>query len=305
MLESSSSPFLARDDSISLLGMIQRRRWTYIWIIAASVALMTVYSFVATQKYTAEITLFQRNFDFLSENMIGQSLLALGSSQLQSPIDHFTVAMTSRPVAQLLINKQGIDKILFEDQWNTETNSWKPKPGIFAWIKRQINVVFGLPAWTPPDESDLAELLQDKIDVTLTDTDGTLQLSYENKDPKVAALVLQSLYDDTMTIIRQDQVNALEHVFDTVLNRLNNTHNVILKSSITDFASQSLVEMTRASARSVEVGVLNPVRVSATPTSPRPLLNMLIGVLLGLLIIGSWYLFDLTAWTVRARLEAA
>ena len=166
-----------RTDEINLLDywrVVWKRRKVVIYVFLISVVSTAVISLLMTPIYQAKATLMP------VESSQGRFSTALGTLQNipfvggavggalgKTATDKLVTILNSRTIAEGVIKKMDLIKVLFKDVWDEKTEQWKSKK--------------------PPTLQDTVQTLQKGLVKITDDRKGLISISVEYKDPKLAA----------------------------------------------------------------------------------------------------------------------
>ena len=173
--------------------MVWKRRKVVIYVFLISVVSTAVISLLMTPIYQAKATLMP------VESSQGRFSTALGTLQNipfvggavggalgKTATDKLVTILNSRTIAEGVIKKMDLIKVLFKDGWDEKTGKWKLKK--------------------PPTLQDTVQTLQKGLVKITDDRKGLISISVEYKDPKLAADIANEY---TATLHQFLNVNAI------------------------------------------------------------------------------------------------
>jgi uncharacterized protein involved in exopolysaccharide biosynthesis len=193
-----------RTDEINLLHywrVIWKRRKIVIYVFLISVVSTAIISLNMTPIYQAKATLMPL------ESSQGRFSAALGALQNipfiggavggtlgKTATDKLVNILNSRTVAEDLINRLDLIKIIFKKQWDREKGTWKTDK--------------------PPTLQDTLQVLQKGFVKVADDRKGLISITVEYEDPKLAAdianeytVVLQKfLNENTISLAKRNRI---------------------------------------------------------------------------------------------------
>ena len=191
-------------DEINLLDywrIIWKRRKVVIYVFLISVVSTAIISLIMTPIYQAKATLMP------VESSQGRFSAALGALQNipfiggavggalgKTATDKLVNILNSRTVAEDVVKKLDLVKIIFKKQWDREKGAWKTDK--------------------PPTLQDTLQVLQKELVKVADDRKGLISISVEYEDPKLAAeianeytVVLQKfLNENTISLAKRNRI---------------------------------------------------------------------------------------------------
>ncbi|MBB4212472.1 LPS O-antigen subunit length determinant protein (WzzB/FepE family) [Rhodothalassium salexigens DSM 2132] len=257
------------------------------------VVLVSFYLWTANPEYTAELQVFpnsevQEQLE-LGVGGFGSSLNPFRSSTVEEAtvLERYLAAITSIGVAEELMAIPEVAHTAFVSQWGAEDQKWHPPGGAIASLKSFLYRFYGLPDWQPPDARDLSGYINRKVSITSFTAPGAAKaigyvLSYSSKDPEFAQNFLTHLHREAnRVVLQQERSRALERAA-YLQDRLKQART----KDVVETLSELLIENERKLMMMVvddsfAAMPLEPVRVSKLPTSPKPLLVLVLAIVLG------------------------
>jgi tyrosine-protein kinase Etk/Wzc len=181
------------DDEINLLDywhVIKKRRWVVISLFLASVIFAAIISLLMTPIYQAKATLMPL------ESSQGRFTAAVGSLQNipfvggavggalgKTATDKLVSILNSRTIAEDVIKKLDLVKVIFKEAWDEKKGKWKTEK--------------------PPTMQDTVGILQGGMVKVTDDRKGLISISVEYMNPKLAAAIANEY-----TVALQDFLNV-------------------------------------------------------------------------------------------------
>jgi tyrosine-protein kinase Etk/Wzc len=163
-------------DEINLLEYWQviKKRWRIVfYVFFIGIASATIVSFLMTPVYQAKTTLMaveSSQTGFASALGAIQNIPFLGGAVSgtlgKTATDKLVSILSSRTVAETVIKRLDLIKVIFKKEWDEKKGAWKID--------------------TPPTMQDTLQVLQNLVRVT-NDRKGLIAITVEFKDPKLAA----------------------------------------------------------------------------------------------------------------------
>ncbi|MDY6972331.1 MAG: polysaccharide biosynthesis tyrosine autokinase [Thermodesulfobacteriota bacterium] len=238
------------------LRVIMKRRWTIITVLAVIVVTVTIHAFTATPVYEATARLI---IDKENPNVVSiQEVMAIDASGMDYYQTQYKI-IESRTVAREVIRRLNLEE--------SEEFSPKPKAGLISTLSRSIRETFGF--WTDSiayllkteekaiseasseyeEDSALVSEFIDRIDVEPIRNSRLVDVSFQAKDPSLAARIANTLaraYIDqnleTRLMAIQDAVKWLHSRIEEERKRVEKAEHALLRykerhNIVTDFSS--------------------------------------------------------------------
>lgn len=173
--------------------------------------------------YTSAVILMPAESDVSQIGTLG-SMSGLLSVQADLPLSHFKafeIALNSAGVADLLYKRGVVCRVM--PGCDPRTGKWLPKTGVMAFVSNIAHQVLNLPpAANRPTILQITSFVKREVFVDKK-RDGTLILTYKNKDPELGTEFLCDLVRITNEYIKQKDsvtlktyVNYLSHKIDSL-----------------------------------------------------------------------------------------
>jgi tyrosine-protein kinase Etk/Wzc len=154
--------------------VVTKRRKIVFYVVFIAIALTGVVSLLMTPIYQAKTTLMaveSSQTSFASALGALQNLPFLGGmvggSLGKTATDKFVSILNSRTVAETVVKKLDLAKVIFENKWDIKKGVWKTDK--------------------PPTLQDTLKILQQDMVRVTNDRKGLIAISVDYKDPKLAA----------------------------------------------------------------------------------------------------------------------
>ncbi len=143
------------------------------------------------------------------------SLTGGTSSAPPSDFEQYRRLMISHAIAEVIVAHPEIMHQLIPG-WDAQTKSWtKPSDPIF-WLKESVKALLGRPLWSPPGVEDVFKVLQQKMDLEDSLTQGFVDGTIKDKDPKFAVRLLYFLHSTVQEMVksgkRQDSLERIKYL---------------------------------------------------------------------------------------------
>jgi uncharacterized protein involved in exopolysaccharide biosynthesis len=145
--------------------------------------------------------------------------------------------------------------------------------------------VFGLPNWTAPSTSRLADYLREEVAVSEFGSSGLREITFTHRDPEFALQLLRRLYAAADENLRQDALERSRQYIAYLELRLRSVavaeHRAALGALLGDEErKRMLIEADVPFA----ARVVSPVGVSELPTQPKVIGTLIVALLAGLFL---------------------
>jgi uncharacterized protein involved in exopolysaccharide biosynthesis len=122
------------EDEINLFDLflvLLRRKWLIVGIVVFGGVAGVATSLLMTKIYRSEATILPREEEKMSSSVLSSALGALGSMVAgelglggASSLEKLQVVLQSRYLAQRVIEKYDLMRVLFPDEWDERTKKW-------------------------------------------------------------------------------------------------------------------------------------------------------------------------------------
>jgi uncharacterized protein involved in exopolysaccharide biosynthesis len=216
--------------------------------IAASLFMTKIYkadaviSYAATDKSAGVGSLGGDLFDTLSPFGISPS----------SNLGEIMKLLESKSMAEEVIEGKGLIEVFFKDE--------RPLlPTLLPFLETK-----------PPTMWDGIRYMADHLDVEYDTKTKTIEISFEFKDPEVAAQVVQEYIDVLNRRIKANTISDAQNVIATLKKELVNTDDIYLREKIYQMLASQIQEITFAeSQRHLNFEVIDPPRVPDKKIKPK------------------------------------
>ena len=276
-----------------LIWYLSQGKKTIFISVISSLILGAIFLAVSPLKHTVSIVitpnirLMQDNKGSLSLDQSAiKSLVGRGVNEGDDKIyDRFVLLYSSYPVIKKVNKKHSIDKIIFSNNWDTSTKSWKQKEGLLTSIKYLIYQLLGAPDWQAPNFMDLTNFISREIEIVHIKKTSARRISIEHTNIEFSANLLRALFEETTSFMRDERLNQIEAQLSMIEEKLEGIsvaeHKLALLESYTLLQRSQLMM-----AEGIPVGAIM-VQPPATPTkisSPDIVATLALFLILGLLV---------------------
>lgn len=281
------------------LGLFFRRifqHWLLIsGVVAATVAMAVLYLHVATYKYTVvlKVTPVDNGSTAAAGSLGGLGGLAsmvgvnLSSGQGVAPFQLYLESLKSRDTAKLMMADETLMRSIFANQWNPETGKWQePQSGLRS-VKRAVMSTLGMPVlpWHAPDATDMQAYLEANVSVAQDTKTRVGTVSMEHEDPQFAVEFISSLDRRVDSELRRRALVRgranIEYLSQKLASVTIAEHRQAIADALSEQEKQIMMASSGAPFAAEPFGM---AAASAGPTSPRPVLVLLLGAVLGFLL---------------------
>jgi len=199
--------------------------------------------------------------------------------------DKFKTLVTSVRVAEISVERHNLLKRLFADLWDEDTARWVPPDSLVHRMRSEIRMLIGRTQWQPPTPLTLADHFQDTVRFDRIGKTGFVRVSYRHADAELAGKVLQVLYDETETLMKEKNTARTREYIGYLTSRLKEVTMIDQRNALRELLSgseQALMLLYLDHSFAAEI-VDGPV-VSDQPTSPRPIIYIVLGSVAGLIV---------------------
>jgi hypothetical protein len=221
-----------------------------------------------------------------------------GSGTATAPFDEFMQLIISPRVAALLIKEDPtILPTIFPSEWDKQTKTWHPSNSPLQLGKRALLVIFGQNSWQPPSPGRLSDYLQSHLLIAPVNTTTPMQqISFSFQSSQFAGKFLKRLLDNADTTIREEALDRTDKQIAYLQNKLQTTQPVDYRATLlTLIAQQETTRMTINKGLPFAAARIQESIVSDLPTTPSPIVTLLIGLFLGI-VFGLLLTLALTVW---------
>jgi hypothetical protein len=218
------------------------------------------------------------------ESIEGGALANIGLGSLVStvspePFRRYENLLRSQVLAEELQRDHHILQVLFPDRWDAQTQSWKPRAGLSAMIKRLL----GIPM-DPPGVRDVVDFLSSNLSVTSPALASPIrQLDLRYRDPQDAAKILLWIHRGADNVVRTGTVGRTKGMIVYLKQQLpvvDNADERLALSRLLINREQDL--MLAAVGLDYAAVVLDPPNADNAVKFPQPRLAITLGLFLGI-----------------------
>jgi LPS O-antigen subunit length determinant protein (WzzB/FepE family) len=294
---SSSTETQNEIDLLELLSDIWKQRWFVGGCALATFAMSVAYLKIATPSYTAELRLTPaQQTQTGSTSGFGGGLAGLASltgvSMRSDPGSMafmlYREGVHSRSLAAELMKRSDIVKMVFEEEWNTETRRFsEPRYTFLTRVLKTTRTILGSKPtpWTPPSAARMEDYIQDRVELTEEAEDPIITLTFRHHDPRFATEFLMRIHEVLDNRLREKSRARTTQYIGYLSRQLRSTTVAELRGALAQTLSEQ--EKSLMVANSTLAYAAEPIDGATTslqPTHPRNGVVLLIGTLLGMFI---------------------
>lgn len=290
-------------DLFDLSIQLWHKRRIIVWSAVAGLIAASLYLHVATYLYTAELTVLpvQSGGGGLASKLGSLSDIAsltgitLPQDQSSTQFQLYLEGVHTRTVADALAPRADLMKVLFKNQWDAKTNTWRRPEGILTPIKKALKFLLGVPdyPWQPPNGAQLQVYLEKEVTVTQVPQKPFVTIAYQNKDPAFAVKFLASLHEAVETRLRQKALSKSKQYIDYLTGKLRTVTVAEQRQAILNALNDQEKSMMAASSDApFAAESFGAPSASFRPTSPVPIVVLAVGLLGGTVLAMGFILLN-------------
>lgn len=206
--------------------------------------------------------------------------LALGGVAQDSNLSLALQMITTVRLAERLNSKYDLLTYFYGKKWHRENGQWvrNPSEGMLGGLRDMVAARIG----RKPSTIALAEMMLNQIEIKTDKLSGVVTISYSSTDPEFAGLFLGRVVAEADGIMRENDIVRTEQRIAHLQRELDGLQVADLRSNLLAvMANEVKSKIFMLSGAPYAMQVLDGPVVSDRPVSPKPVLNVLIGFLLG------------------------
>jgi len=262
-------------DSVSLIDIfdILLGHFRLIFSTVVSIAILTVIIlFLITPTYQASLLMVNNEntsgggsggagLDALS-GLAGLAGITLPSGQAASKTETIIATLQSRIFLEQFIQKNNLMPKLYEEYWDSESQSWDSK--------------------SPPSLWNGVNQMSNMITVDYNKRTPVIRVNLENENPMYAAEWLNKLIKELDDHLRKKAIEQTESSLDFLENEVGNTNlvtqqNVLYKLILDQKTNNMMANVSEEYA----ISVIDPAVVPRNKFTPKKLIGLIIGIIVG------------------------
>jgi hypothetical protein len=272
-----------------------RAIWHHKILVAAttlsSLVLSLLWLALVTPEYTASMVIGPVPKDGIKSNssslMDMDTLFGIGLNGGLRDKDFikFLAVLDSVAVAEKIEEHDKVMRVIYEDLWDEETQSWTQPPGIVSTIANGLKGLVGLPDWTPPTPIDLARYIREHVTVEEKEESALRILSFSHKDRDFAIRFLTALHRETDDLLRTEAIRRSSAQIAYLKEKLRTLTVQEQRQTFIDLLSEQEKTMVL-----LQVGLpftaaeIDPTSAPIRPTFPKPKLALVLGTIGGFIL---------------------
>ncbi len=288
---------------IDLMKSVAGAAWRHFPIVIASVVLWLggaiLFATTRSPLYTASMIVKSAEDHDVGSSGITISLPGLSS--LSGTLPAYLKLLPSRELAQLLLDRDHIDKLLFAGSVDPASGNWKARPPGIAQV---LDRLFSIPSAPRPTADDVQQSLNEMVTITRDDISGIATVTCASSRPELCVQLLAASHREAEYRLRQirleQAVRTRDYVDKTVPATADPDMRTTMRAALATANSQILGAQLETPVGAV---LLQPPAATSRPAYPKPGLVLAVGLLFGLGFgIGlAWLIGDRRLSPFRAR----
>ena len=289
--------FAVADDGFEvgeILARLWRRRWWLFAVTFVALVLGSVFLHLSTPRYTSSLVVTPTD-ENASHNLASQfgGLASLAGVSLplggSSPFSLYAGGVFNRDTAERIAKDPALLHGAFPKEWNASTQQWQQPPSSIRPLVIAVKQVIGVPIvpWTAPDAVRMQEFIARKIKVEEPAKKAIIVLRTEQAQPVYGEALLKAVQQAVDAQLRERALARTEQNIAYLTQKLATVtlaeHRQALANGLAEAERASMAANSTVPFAGEAFG---QVSTSRLPTSPQPVLTLLIAAMLGL-IIGS------------------
>lgn len=265
--ERGEQPWRAESgETIDLLEYVAvvRRNMKFILKIFVSASVLTaIISLFMTNIYRSEATLYPLEAQssmgsalFASQGVSPISLSSFLPGALKfTPWDKIKSFLLSRSVSEGVIERLGLMKVLFEDEWDEKKGRWDDPE-------------------EPPTMLDAVEIMMEQLLSLSEDDTGVIRIRIEFEDPELASVIANTYVDELQIFIDksttsyakkkrifleglvQENRDRLKKIEETLINFSEGTNTILLDLATSEIIGKTSQLMSEIASKEIELKVM-------------------------------------------------
>lgn len=287
-------------DIAAMIADLWARKWLLPLFMFLTLAAGALYLNLATYRYTAKVQVTAADSGGSS---IPSGLAGIGSIvgvdiglDSGSSFSLFPEAARSEAVARIVAGNEALMRGLFPAHWDSQKGVWREPPSPIRSVTKPVKGLLGIPdvPWQKPGSAELRDLLQTKLIISEDRKKGITSLSFEHRDPKLAAQLLTAVVHDADEFLRAKALTRADEYVAYLERRLQETqvveYRMSLAKALSGYENMRMMASAHAPYAAEPFG---SVTVSHRPTTPQPVMVLGIALLSGVVLWGAWVLVAL------------
>lgn len=274
------------------LALVARRWRLVLTVELISIGLAVLFLHIVPYKYTITMEVSPADSGNTAQrSSIGGAFAALTGSLTPDTnrIELYIAALTSIRVATAISNKPELMHRLFDKEWDTATQTWRPPargplPALVSGLKKLL----GFPppkAWAPPDAKSVLDLLEKQVVIDYLPNRPLVTITYRHKDPRFGVEFIEAIHEAADAQLRQAVLYRATAYVDYLLKELQSVSVVAYRDALAQVLAQQELQRIQTQADvPYAIEIFAPPTASPRPTTPQAPMVLVAAALAGLII---------------------
>lgn len=239
---------------------------------------------VSTKQYQSSMDVLPPEMRKQNQNVAGGLAQALMGESSSSPeFSNFLTSLGSVQLGEKLMADPAIASVVFEEQWDAQTERWHKPSGLRPMLGRGLRSVFGLTPWAPPTAFDMRNYIVGHVNVSKVRDSRASRLAYKHRDPAFAKLFLKKVVEELDEILRAQKIETIKRENDELRGRFAQEQNSSVREYMVRWISENENKTVETeSAEFFSFQVLDPISVNPQPVSPQPVFSIIISIIISI-----------------------
>ncbi|TSD86212.1 hypothetical protein FFK22_023430 [Mycobacterium sp. KBS0706] len=278
------------------------RPWLFILVtLILCEAAAVAFILVSPKKYTASAIIMPIIADKPDQRLLGGGSgegvanLLFGGQKVPPEFDRFMQTLASTTLSERLLQDPEFLQAFFANEWDPETRSWRPPGGPVAWVKSQVAKATGLPPYIPPNADRIRDAIQDNLNMKSGVASNAQVVTYDHTNPQAALYVLRTVIADNDQVNREQIANQISSLISRINALLSSTTDLTMRDTLIPLlVEQRRRQLAVQGDTPFAIDVIDPPSVSVAPTSPKPLLLLVVIGVFAIFAASSALIFRIT-----------
>tara|TARA_B100000965_G_C19573250_1_gene750085 strand:- start:338 stop:1222 length:885 start_codon:yes stop_codon:yes gene_type:complete len=254
----------------AIINSLKNNAKLFSGVVISATSLSVIYALLVTPIFQAEVVAIpadeSASIGSLSSSFSGIASIA-GIDLPSGPADDIQTSIAiaeSKKFNIIFVNQENILPILFKEDWNEDTQSWKED--------------------APSDLSAQARM-KSHYSIGYDKRDGIVTFTMNWDDPKLAAKYANSFVSSINNYIRDDEILEAEKSIDYLKKEIEKTTLVDIKNVLNSLIQEQLQTIMLANVREdYAFKVIDPAMVPKTKIKPQRRQIVILGFIFGLIL---------------------
>jgi uncharacterized protein involved in exopolysaccharide biosynthesis len=278
-----------------VFGWVVDVAWRYRLTVVAVFALVlggaVLYLHLAVYRYTAELRVTAvYSSQQMPSGLGGFASLAginLPGDKQVSPISLYGEAMRSRDVADAVVADKVLMQHLFSEEWDAGAGVWRERPSVRRDVVRTAKRLLGVPdtPWSKPDSADVQRHLSRNLAIVESAKTNVTTVAVNDPDPAMAIRLLSTLNAAADRHIRERALARASEYIVYLERKIMEVQVAEYRQSLVQaLSAQERIRMMASTGAPYAAEPLGRIVVSTRPTTPKPVVVLVAGLLFGLIL---------------------